>query len=65
MRKNMFLFVLRNSDRYPPYAFGGGYILSADLVEYIVENAAKLRRYRAEDVSVGVWLSTLAIQRQD
>lgn len=46
-------------DRYLPYALGGGYILSKDLVSYIGKNAPFLRMYRSEDVSVGFWLSSL------
>ena len=40
-------------DRYLPYAQGGGYILSSDLVNFIVRNADLLERFNSEDVSVG------------
>nr|SVE74333.1 EOG090X0A8N [Daphnia barbata] len=50
-------------DTYLPYALGGGYILSSDLVEFIARNAPLLQQYKSEDVSVGVWLSPLKIQR--
>ncbi len=50
-------------DRYLPYALGGGYILSRDLVELLVENAPYLHRYVSEDVSVGAWLAPLNFQR--
>nr|CAG4649539.1 EOG090X0A8N [Scapholeberis mucronata]SVE93770.1 EOG090X0A8N [Scapholeberis mucronata] len=50
-------------DTYLPYAQGGGYILSSDLVEYLVKNAPLLQHYKSEDVSVGVWLSPLKINR--
>ncbi|KAJ8960793.1 hypothetical protein NQ318_020088 [Aromia moschata] len=45
------------SDRYIPYALGGGYILSKDLVSYIAKNAEDLRSFNSEDVSVGFWLA--------
>lgn len=44
-------------DRYIPYAFGGGYVLSRDLVELIVPNAPYLKQYMNEDVSLASWLS--------
>ena len=40
-------------DHYLPYAMGGGYILSADLVNYIGNEAHMLQTYKSEDVSVG------------
>ncbi|KZS05998.1 N-acetyllactosaminide beta-1,3-N-acetylglucosaminyltransferase 4 [Daphnia magna] len=50
-------------DTYLPYALGGGYVLSSDLVEFIAKNAPFLQQYKSEDVSVGVWLSPLKIHR--
>jgi len=50
-------------DRYLPYARGGGYVLSADLVHYIVKNSLFLQKFKAEDVSVGAWLGPLNVQR--
>jgi galactosylxylosylprotein 3-beta-galactosyltransferase len=50
-------------DRYLPYAVGGGYVLSADLLEYISNNSHYLETYISEDVSVGTWLSPLKINR--
>lgn len=50
-------------DTYLPYALGGGYILSSDLVEFIAKNGPLLQQYKSEDVSVGVWLSPLKIHR--
>lgn len=50
-------------DRYLPYARGGGYVLSADLVRFAASNADILRAYKSEDVSVGVWLAPLKITR--
>nr|CAH7719209.1 unnamed protein product [Callosobruchus chinensis] len=45
------------SDKYLPYAVGGGYLLSKNLVIYIGKNADNLRTFNAEDVSVGFWLA--------
>lgn len=44
-------------DRYLPYALGGGYVLSNNLVKYIAEHGQNLNRYISEDISVGTWLS--------
>ncbi|XP_050297160.1 beta-1,3-galactosyltransferase 6 [Anthonomus grandis grandis] len=44
-------------DKYVPYALGGGYILSKELVSFIARNADNLRVYNSEDVSVGLWLA--------
>ena len=52
-------------DRYLPYAFGGGYIISADLIHIIAITADYLQLYSNEDVSVGVWLSAYKIQRKE
>jgi len=52
------------SDRYLPYALGGGYILSQDLVRRIAANSAGLALYHNEDVSVGVWLSPYSAERR-
>ncbi|XP_060073769.1 beta-1,3-galactosyltransferase 6-like [Ylistrum balloti] len=51
-------------DRYLPYALGGGYILSSDLVHYIASNSKILKLFNNEDVSVGAWLGSLDILRQ-
>jgi Galactosyltransferase len=37
---------------YPPYCYGGGYILSGDLVELLLESAKKLTYYWIDDVFV-------------
>ncbi len=44
-------------DRYFPYAFGGGYVVSRDLIELIVQNSPFLVLYKNEDVSLASWLS--------
>lgn len=41
------------SDFYLPYAMGGGYILSWDLIHYITNAAEYLQLYKSEDVSLG------------
>ena len=51
-------------DHYLPYAAGGGYVLSRDLVEILVENEAHLKRYACEDVSLGAWLAPYNIERR-
>nr|CAG4641061.1 EOG090X0A8N [Eulimnadia texana] len=50
-------------DTYLPYAYGGGYVLSGDLVKYVARNRELLQTYNNEDVSVGVWLSPLHVHR--
>ena len=51
-------------DTYYPYAYGGGYILSRDLVQLVVENEPYLKRYGSEDVSIGSWISPYNIERK-
>lgn len=50
-------------DRYIPYALGGGYVLSQDLVQYIAQNAPVLQKFQNEDISIGTWLGPLKIHR--
>lgn len=52
------------SDRYLPYALGGGYIVTNDLIHYIALVADGLQLYHSEDVSVGVWLSGFKAERR-
>ena len=52
------------SDHYLPYAYGGGYVISADLIHKIAIAADCLQLYNNEDVSVGLWLSPYLIQRK-
>lgn len=47
-------------DYYLPYALGGGYVLSHNLVKFIALNMEILKLYRSEDVSVGLWLAPIA-----
>ena len=51
-------------DTYFPYAFGGGYVLSADIVHRIAVNADKVIVYKNEDVSVGAWTVIYDIERK-
>ncbi|XP_007905119.1 beta-1,3-galactosyltransferase 6 isoform X2 [Callorhinchus milii] len=50
-------------DYYLPYALGGGYVLSADLVHYLRINADYLKMWQSEDVSLGAWLAPVDIKR--
>lgn len=50
-------------DYYLPYALGGGYVISADLVRYVRLNAALLKMWQSEDVSLGAWLAPLDVRR--
>lgn len=52
------------SSNYLPYALGGGYIISGDLIHSITINANRLQLYHSEDVSVGVWLSPFKAERR-
>lgn len=51
-------------DTYLPYALGGGYVVSADLVRHLAASAPLLRRFSSEDVSVGAWLAPLQVTRR-
>ena len=51
------------SDLYLPYALGGGYVLSGDLVHFVSQNAEYLQLYNSEDISMGTWLAPLNIHR--
>ena len=51
-------------DHYLPYAFGGGYVISADLIHKIAITSNYLQLYNNEDISVSVWLSAYQIQRR-
>ncbi|XP_004999736.1 beta-1,3-galactosyltransferase 6 [Cavia porcellus] len=50
-------------DYYLPYALGGGYVLSADLVRYLHRSREYLREWHSEDVSLGAWLAPVDVQR--
>lgn len=51
-------------DYYVPYALGGGYIVSRDLVELVVGQAEHLLKFHCEDSSVGAWLAPYNIERR-
>lgn len=51
-------------NKYLPYAFGGGYVLSRDIVELMVENGPYLMQYKCEDVAVGAWVSPYNVLRK-
>lgn len=46
-------------ERYLPYALGGGYVISKNLVHFVAKNHRTLSRYISEDISMGIWLSSL------
>ncbi|XP_046556658.1 LOW QUALITY PROTEIN: beta-1,3-galactosyltransferase 6-like [Haliotis rubra] len=50
-------------DRYLPYALGGGYVVSSDLVHFVASNANYLKTFISEDVSLGVWLAPVNVNR--
>ena len=50
---------------YLPYAIGGGYILSLDLIKLIVENIDQLEWHPNEDTAVGSWLAPYKVERRD
>ena len=50
-------------DYYLPYARGGGYILSSQLVNFVAKNWKEFQMYHSEDVSLGAWLSPLKLNR--
>ena len=51
-------------DHYLPYAMGGGYVISSDLIHRVAVNADGIQLYNNEDVSVGVWLSSFNAERK-
>ncbi|NXG32848.1 B3GT6 galactosyltransferase, partial [Dromaius novaehollandiae] len=51
-------------DYYLPYALGGGYVLSADLVHYLRLSRDYLNMWQSEDVSLGVWLAPIDVKRE-
>ena len=49
-------------ETYMPFALGGGYILSSDLIKLIVGNIAYLEWHPNEDTAVGTWLVPYKIE---
>ena len=52
------------SKQYTPFAIGGAYILSSDLVNLVVGMENCLHYYQKEDVTMGLWLSPYHIERK-
>ena len=50
-------------DLYLPYALGGGYVVSANLVSFVARNAPDLRLFFNEDVAMGTWMAPLDVDR--
>ncbi|NXI84436.1 B3GT6 galactosyltransferase, partial [Rhipidura dahli] len=50
-------------DYYLPYALGGGYVISADLVRFLHLSSHYLNLWQSEDVSLGVWLAPIDVKR--
>ncbi|CAA3028454.1 hydroxyproline O-galactosyltransferase GALT6-like [Olea europaea subsp. europaea] len=52
-------------ENYPPYANGPGYIISSDIANFIVSDFEKhkLRLFKMEDVSMGMWVETFNSSR--
>lgn len=50
-------------DVYFPYAYGGLYIITSDLVTLVANQAPHLKLYTCEDVSIGSWLALYNIER--
>ena len=50
-------------DVYYPYAYGGMYVLTYDVVTLVANNAPYLQLYSCEDVSLGTWLGPYNLVR--
>ncbi|KAK4762748.1 hypothetical protein SAY86_008516 [Trapa natans] len=48
-------------DTYPPWAHGPGYVVSSDIANAVYKryNQGKLKMFKLEDVSMGIWISDL------
>uniref|UniRef100_A0A3Q4HUN8 Hexosyltransferase n=1 Tax=Neolamprologus brichardi TaxID=32507 RepID=A0A3Q4HUN8_NEOBR len=51
------------SPAYPAFACGSGYVVSRDLVQWLANNAEKLKAYQGEDVSMGIWMAAVGPQK--
>ena len=51
-------------NHFLPFAQGGGYIISSDLVHLIARNAGNVQLYNNEDSSLALWLSPYKIERK-
>ena len=48
---------------YPAFACGSGNMLSADVVQQLAANHNSLKRFQGEDISLGIWLSSMSPTR--
>lgn len=48
-----------DSVTYPPFACGSGYVLGRSLMDFVVKNKETLHAFQGEDVSLGIWLSSI------
>ena len=53
------------AETYTPFARGGCYILSQDLVSLLAKHSDHLKRHILEDVAVGLWLVPFDYERRD
>jgi hypothetical protein len=53
------------SQMYPPFPCGALYVLNRPAAKMIAENAGVLKRFRSEDVSVGIWASAFDVDLVD
>lgn len=49
-------------DLYFPYALGGGYVLSREVIRILATHWKHLKFYISEDVSIGAWLAPYNIE---
>ena len=53
-----------NCPHYLPYAMGGGYIVSGNIIRKLMRFSNRLKVYSNEDVTVGSWLSPFNLNRK-
>jgi len=51
--------------QHHPFAAGAGYVVSADIVSFIVRNYYDLFKFPLEDVAVGAWIAGLKVNYVD
>ncbi|KAG8175591.1 hypothetical protein JTE90_013410 [Oedothorax gibbosus] len=47
------------SSYYPSFPCGAAYVMSYQIVHWLVSNAERLFTYQGEDVSIGIWLTAI------
>ncbi|ESP02802.1 hypothetical protein LOTGIDRAFT_111084 [Lottia gigantea] len=47
---------------YPKFACGSGNVISSDIHKWLVKNNNDLNLFQGEDVSMGIWLSSLVVK---